>query len=241
MAPLEDAFPGGKKRTADIIEYELALRVEMIARMDPIDVQAAILRRHNLSAAELFKKPPSDDPDEFWHRDELAKLALCRLEGVPYTQRTDFFTREFSRLAASHHQDEEQALDEASTRTATKKMTEFFSSQLLAIIHKREREYSRVEELTLNAEARAEIERISELLHVPVEKLFSGRPIPRNAQFTALELVRAFRMRAEHSPTKNILAALGRTGTKEALGRAAHRLIVLTSEMFSPEAVRKLP
>jgi len=166
-----------------------------------------------------------------WDRENLPKVALMRLEGLPPRTIADFFSQEFSLL---HRTD---TLVSANTVSAI--MNSYFSPELKQKISAYEEERASGKILLL--ENRDLILEIVKKTGLKVPDLFSGKTSlgirNSNAMFTPLEVIKAFAMRLENKHYEDILAAIGKTYSPELRGRLGMQI----TQTFSEDARRFLP
>lgn len=212
-----------------------SLTPEQVEKLSGEDCLDLIEERHGLLAETLFSNSTVPAPTHEtgkWDRENLPKVALMRLEGFTLKNIADFFSQEFSAL---HRTDKLVSED-----TVGVIMSSYFSPALKGKIneHAEERALGGI----FLSENRDLILKIENKTGLKGADLFSDRKLyatNQGATFSLLELIRAFDMRLENKPYKEILTAFGKTYSPDS--PLLLRLRVQINRTFSEAARRFLP
>ena len=214
--------------------FEIApLPQDAVEAMSGQDCLHAIEERYQLALRQLFQKAVIDDPDRLWNLDELAKIALFRLEGVSASQIASFYSYEYHLLL---RKPEYLALAPSIQRICS--LT--FSPVLKERIAERVQYVHSIEGLAAqDPEIERVVSQIEDETGLPRDRIFTRSRFADGGLFTPLQVLRSYLVRIRGgTEVKDILIAFEHDylEDKKNIEKLAMRIQAQWNKKFTPEA-----
>jgi hypothetical protein len=211
------------------------LKKEVIEKMDVDECRRLIEERYKISTVQLFKRVMDKKYEKTWNVGERTKLALFRLEGIPFREITDFYDVEFGRLARV----EDYFVEESNAARLI--ASRYFSRLLNDTIDKRLAFLHTLEGVQLNPKIVHTIKLIEQATDLSAHELFTGNSFTLHVKFSPQNILKAFLLKVSN-PDLTARQVFNELEMAIDEGRSENALRLMLSEqfnkIFTPKAVR---
>ena len=196
----------------------------------------AIRHRYHLEEPDILKKPPAQNPDSLWNRNERARLALFYLELIPISEIASYYTVQFAQLTRNS----DYALTNITVSTL---LYQHMSQKVKGLVRAKRAHLRTIKAIAMND---PEIDRIFREIEtftgLSRSKLLGMKRIRGGGIFNQRQIAQAFLLRIrDNLPIAEILQRIRVYAEEGERTKRPNLLAKQINHMFSSEARSFLP